>query len=115
MARSAKISVSIGLFVFVLGFLGHIVFAPISEGSCPSDTLASGEEVPEGANIHWEPSWWPPGTRCIYSMPDGAVHDFVNSISLSQWVVLALLALLAFGLSQGVAKTYRKIRGEPTR
>lgn len=64
---------------------------PMWEHRCP---LTLDLTMPEGTGLHVSSSWWPPGTECEYTFPDGTTTNSTY-VPWAEWlIVLALAAAL---------------------
>jgi hypothetical protein len=101
---SMTVSLVVSAVVVVVGIVGSVIFGPAVERRC---LYSIPEGFPESTGVSWTESWWPPGSRCIYTLPDGSVTVVVKAVSFEQWVSVLLLAGLIFGACQLVAMVYR--------
>lgn len=84
------------LGVFVLGLC--VLWGVVGTEAVPERRCLFSEAavvIPEGSSYHWQPSLWPPGTRCTYKLPDGSVTVTVKPILAGEWLGLGLFSIVS--------------------
>ncbi len=61
---------------------------PMWEHRCP---LTLDLTMPEGTGLHVSSSWWPPGTECEYTFPDGTTTNSTY-VPWAEWLIMLALA-----------------------
>lgn len=112
--RNIRIACLVGGIVFILGLAAYSSLTPFAEYRCSYSPDAQFRNT-EGTSSRLEPSFWPPGTRCLYDHPfysdRPGYETVVVPVSVGQWISLTVMAVLAALFAVGTAAVLRKMRG----